>query len=102
VADLTIAIGLINVYNRVAIGFRRAPRRSRASESLWIRPRDTPSFWTMDRFSRLESPRKIRRPLPIIGVRRVIMQCGAMMIVLRLLSLLGLKCQCIGISAPAP
>jgi hypothetical protein len=56
----------------------------------------------MDRFSRLESPRKIRRPLPIIGVRRVIMQCGAMMIVLRLLSLLGLKCKCIGISAPAP
>jgi AhpD family alkylhydroperoxidase len=25
VADLTIAIGLINVYNRVAIGFRRGP-----------------------------------------------------------------------------
>ena len=28
VADLTIAIGLINVYNRVAIGFRRGPEPS--------------------------------------------------------------------------
>jgi hypothetical protein len=33
VSDLTLAIGLINVYNRLAIGFRRGPEGAAAAHS---------------------------------------------------------------------
>jgi hypothetical protein len=49
---------------------------SRCAESLWIRPRGRTALWALAPAKRLAFPKECAKPLPIIGVRRAVMQGG--------------------------